>query len=129
MVYLADWLSAQKNGKQITNINWFFDHYGPYVHDVYAEAKKDRMLEIVQEFNAFGTPKETIYLKEGVNKLKLDKIPKEDREILDEVIESTKHLNWSEFIDYVYSTYPIKREKRYNYLDLVRLAEESEEYV
>ena len=124
MVYLADWFSAQRYRRQITKINWFFDHYGPYVNDVYDESEKDRKLDIVQEYNAFGTPKETIYLKEGVSNLKLDKISKEDRAILDEGIEKTKHLNWSEFIDYVYNTYPIRSEERYNYLDLVKLADE-----
>lgn len=124
MVYLADWFSAKKNGEQITRINWYFDHYGPYVSDVYEEAKRDKMLEVKNEFTAFGTPKETIYLKASHTDLNLEKIPERDREILDRVIEETQHLNWSEFIDYIYNTYPIRTEERYSILDLVSLAEE-----
>lgn len=129
MVYLSDWISAKKNSKQITTINWFFDHYGPYVTDVYDEARKDKKLEIVRDFNAFGTPKETIYLKEGINELNLNKISFSDKEILDEVINSTKYLNWSEFIDYVYNTYPIQRKVKYNALNLVDLARETRDKV
>ena len=34
LVYLVDWKSSQKYRKQVTSINWKFDHYGPYVSDV-----------------------------------------------------------------------------------------------
>ncbi|MFC0274215.1 Panacea domain-containing protein [Metabacillus herbersteinensis] len=44
MVYLADWYSALKNGKQLTNIEWYFDHYGPYVVDVYNAVKEDQSI-------------------------------------------------------------------------------------
>jgi hypothetical protein len=34
MVYLADWRSAITRGKQITDIVWEFNYYGPYVDDI-----------------------------------------------------------------------------------------------
>ena len=37
MIYLIDWRSAFDNGKQITNIKWYFDNYGSFVHDVEEE--------------------------------------------------------------------------------------------
>lgn len=123
MVYLADWFSSKNNGWQITKIKWYFDHYGPYVNDVYIDAIADKKLVVKDELTAFGTPKETIYLKnEQTNSLNLDKLTESERQILEKVIQETKHLNWSEFIDYVYSTYPIRTQERYSYLNLVDLA-------
>ncbi|GKV69865.1 hypothetical protein NCCP2716_23630 [Sporosarcina sp. NCCP-2716] len=127
MVYLADWYSAKKYGKQLTKINWYFDHYGPFVSDVYEEALKDKELIVKKELTAFGSPKETIYLKtNSVDDLKLNRISEKEVKILNEVIEDTKMFNWSEFIDYVYNTEPIKNYKRYNYLDLERIASKLE---
>ncbi|WP_419892805.1 Panacea domain-containing protein [Oceanobacillus kimchii] len=126
MVYLADWESAKKYGRQITKINWYFDHYGPYVPDVYEVALKDRKLAINRGFSAFGSPKETIEFDEGYVDFSIEKVKLnlEQAEILDKVIEDTKYLNWSDFISYVYSTEPIKFQDRYKNLDLVVLAKE-----
>ena len=33
MIYLMDWKSSIDYGRQITNAQWHFDHYGPYVDD------------------------------------------------------------------------------------------------
>ena len=38
MVYLADWHRVLKSDKQITNIDWYFDNYGPFVHDIERKA-------------------------------------------------------------------------------------------
>jgi hypothetical protein len=126
MVYLADWFSAQKYNTQLTGIHWYFDHYGPYVSDVYDEAIRDRKLTIKHDVSAYGSPKEIIALKNPneTEDLRLEELDQKDKEILEEVIESTKYLYWSEFIDYVYSTYPIRTSKRYSNLNLVQLAQE-----
>lgn len=128
MVYLADWESAKKYGKQITKINWYFDHYGPYVPDVYQVALKDKKIDIKKGFSAFGSPKETIEFDEEYSNYPVDKVKlnQEQIEILDKIIEDTKFLNWSDFISYVYSTKPIESQKRYKTLDLVKLAKENE---
>jgi len=34
MIYLADWKSAIDKGNLITDINWLFNHYGPYVKEI-----------------------------------------------------------------------------------------------
>jgi uncharacterized phage-associated protein len=126
MIYLADWFSAQKNRAQLTDIEWYFDHYGPYVNDVYNAAKKDKKLIIKKDYSAYGSPKEIISVKDFMDEqeLNLDRINDRDIKILDKVIDNTKHLNWSEFIDYVYDTYPIMSQRRYNFLKLVDLAEQ-----
>ena len=124
MVYLADWYSSKENGRQITKIKWYFDHYGPYVSDVYEEANKDKYLNIKQTYTMFGSPKEVIefkYKNDLVPKLSLDK---DEIKILDKVINETKQLTWNAFIDKVYSTYPIQKQNRYTTLNLIRLAKE-----
>ena len=44
LVYLCDWCYAVSRGKQITNIHWFFDNYGPFVWDVIDIAKQENQL-------------------------------------------------------------------------------------
>lgn len=126
MVYLADWYSALKHGKQLTDIEWFFDHYGPYVSDVFDAVADDRHLIIKRDYNAFGNPKDIVALKKAYHVFDSPSIrmDNQNQEILEEVIEDTQQLNWNEFIDYVYSSYPIKSSIRYNHLDLARLARE-----
>ncbi|MER2009033.1 MAG: type II toxin-antitoxin system antitoxin SocA domain-containing protein, partial [Psychrobacillus sp.] len=51
MVYLADWYYSIKYRKQITEIEWYFDHYGPYVSDVFDEADKDPNLTILTTYS------------------------------------------------------------------------------
>ena len=48
----------------------------------------------------------------------------EEIKILDFVINATLPLNYSEFIDLVYSTYPIKVSSRMSELNLVALAQD-----
>lgn len=123
MVYLADWSSSLRNGCQLTNINWYFDHYGPYIVDVYNEVSKDPRLTIVNEMNRYGSPKQTIKLKDTpFDFIYRYKLSDETIDILDDVINSTKKMYWSEFIDYVYNTYPIKNSNKYSFLNLEELA-------
>ncbi len=121
LVYLTDWISSKKYNKQVTGINWYFDHYGPYVSDVYFMAEKDSKIEIKSGLNAFGNPKETLVCKIDVEKY-TPKLNSKEQRILDEVLEKTDDLNWREFIDLVYDTKPIKISKKYSNLDLVSIA-------
>src|SRR5690625_1732603 len=128
MVYLADWCSAQKRGNQLTNIRWYFDHYGPYVSDVFKEVAEDKKLEIKDGYTAFGTPKQTVCLRiDNPSKLKLNLKRDSEKKVLDRMIIENKHLKWTEFINYVYNTYPIKSQKRYNFLDMDKLAIEEKQ--
>lgn len=123
MVYLADWYNCLKNCRQLTDIEWYFDHYGPYVADVYEEVVKDHRLVVVNGVNQYGSPKQTIKLRHNhLDIIFRNRLAPETIEILDEVIEDTKAFYWSEFIDYVYNTYPIKHSKRYSKLNLQKLA-------
>lgn len=118
LVYLIDLENVKKYGVQITNIEWFFDHYGPYVSDVLDEADEDKSISIVRDISNFGTVKYIVKPKRGKDELIYEDLSENDKNIIDKVIDATKNYYWNEFIDYVYSTEPIKNGKKYTKLDL-----------
>lgn len=121
LVYLADWFSALVDEVQLTPINWVFNHYGPYVNDVYNAATESANFNITNGMNTYGGNKVVIgYNGEAVD----DRLSVRDKQILDAVIEKTERLYFNDFINYVYSTYPIAANDRYSTLDLIELARE-----
>ncbi len=124
MVYLADWKSAIDHGRQLTDIRWQFNYYGPYVDDVIRIAKSDQRLLVTQTTNSYGEPKEVIAVQDGVSEPPLQT---EDKAILDFVIDGTAPKSWSDFISLVYSTYPIITQLKFSELNLITLAQEYKE--
>jgi len=118
LVYLVDWEFMEKYGKQLTNIDWYFDHYGPYVSDVLDDADDDKVLSINKTTSNYGTVKYIVKPKRDKEDLVYRDLYNSDTEILDKVISETEDLSWNEFIDYVYSTKPIQNSNRYSKLDL-----------
>ena len=112
MIYLADWENFKTSQEQISDIEWYFDNFGPYVTDVIDTAYNDPDIRVVSTRTIYGTDKTLIEFIGEAPTLD-DSIKK----ILDQVIESTKNLSWTNFIEYVYATPPIKESTRYNYLD------------
>ena len=119
MVYLADWKSAQRLNRQLTNIKWFFNYYGPYVEDVFREAISDPYLDIKTETTIFGDSKTIVIPKQKIDVFNLTP---EEQNILNEVINETKNLYWDQFINLVYSTTPIRMQDKFSSLDLVKYA-------
>lgn len=123
MIYLIDWRSAFDYGEQITSINWYFDNYGPFVHDI-EEAINDNPEKIkkIETKTIYGTKKNMFILKD--ENIKLDNLSKNTTSTIDIIIERTKKLYWKDFINFVYSTYPIVTSERYTFLNLVQKAKE-----
>lgn len=122
LVYLADWLSVKTSGSQITNINWYFDNFGPYVPDVYNEASSNGdVFEIQNTVNAYGKEKVLIGLSDNFDTKNIE-IDEYTTRILNQVIDDTKGMYWDRFISYVYSTSPISKSDRYQYLNLAHFA-------
>ncbi|VXA77308.1 MULTISPECIES: Panacea domain-containing protein [Aeromonas] len=121
LVYLADWFSALIDDRQLTDIDWLFNHYGPYVDDVVEVASRSPYFSIVSEQTMYGSDK---YLISFNGHFDESSLPYRERQILDFVINKTKNLYFDDFIDYVYSTYPVESRNRYSRLDLVSLARE-----
>ena len=119
LVYLADWFSALISDRQITGIDWVFNHYGPYVDDISNIASFDDNFSITPEKTLYGGDKYVIsYSGDNVD----NQLTCRERNLLDAIIEKTKNMYFNDFISYVYSTYPISSNERYSYLDLVSLA-------
>ncbi|CAI6141002.1 TPA: SocA family protein [Acinetobacter baumannii] len=121
LVYLADWFSALADDEQLTNINWLFNHYGPYVDDVKNAVLYSHNFSLHNDQNIFGSNKNVIMFHGDDEEIRLSD---RDKRILDLVIDKTKGKYYNEFIDYVYSTYPVQSQNRYSNLDLIRLARE-----
>ena len=119
LVYLVDWEYTKKYGHQLTSIEWFFDHYGPYVSDVLDEADKDRRISIKKTKSNFGTVKYMVMPKFTKNDI-VYSLTADEIEVIDDVIEKTKLLSWNQFIRYVYDTSPIKNSEKYEKLDLLK---------
>lgn len=119
LIYLIDWKYTIENGKQFTNINWYFNHYGPYVNDIIDLMRDQPNVFQVKSYNN---------QYEGITDkfLLLDKSPvsltSEVKNITDLFIDYTYKLTWSNFISLVYSSYPIKTSLKYTNLDLVKMS-------
>lgn len=125
MLYLADWKSAIEESKQLTDAEWHFNHYGPYVDDFIKIAKDDSDIKVYSTQTMFEGHKQQVELRSDFNRdIELEK---NEKKILDFVIESTKSKNYEDFIKLVYSTYPVVSSSKYNDLDLVKMAQEYRE--
>lgn len=120
LVYLIDWEYTKKYGKQMTEISWYFDHYGPYVSDVLDEADEDKTVSIQSTFSNFGTIKYIVRPKYDKELIHYECLDVNEIEVINEVFENTKMLSWNQFINYVYDTPPIKESGKYSYLDLTK---------
>jgi len=119
LVYLADWESVKRNGKQITPIRWYFHNFGPYVDNVILEVQSDNRFELITSLNFYGDQKTVISLKDDA---RLSGLTDEEIEILENVIDETSPMYWDGFIKHVYSTEPIVSRDRYEFLDLESFA-------
>lgn len=120
LIYLIDWKNSIDYGKQVTDIKWYFNHYGPYVEDVINLMKNDtETFEVISYENPYsGGITDKFKLKKNVR-------PNLDSSTLksaDFIIKNTFRMNWSQFISLVYSSYPVKKGEKYTFLNLEKLS-------
>ncbi|DAA81355.1 MAG TPA: hypothetical protein DCS44_00715 [Cyanobacteria bacterium UBA10660] len=122
IIYLADWRNVLRRGHQVSNINWIFNHYGPFVFDIINEVyAHENTFEVKYVPNDFGKPKQIISLRKSLN----DITPSiKDKDSIDFIIEKTKDMGFNKFIQYVYSTYPVLSSQHGESLNLIKKAEE-----
>ncbi|MCE9508310.1 MAG: SocA family protein [Alphaproteobacteria bacterium] len=121
ILYLADWKAAIEQERSITGIQWKFNYYGPYVDDVINAVKANDGLEVCLSNNMYGAPKEVVRVK--TEPTTFDLSPGEIR-IIDDIIRVTANLNFKDFIELVYSTYPVMSQPKGAQLNLTSLAQE-----
>jgi len=120
ILYLVDWKNSIENGEQLTNSIWYYNHYGPYVEDFMKIAEEDSDIEIKNESNVFGGKKRLLKMKNSC-KVKIT-LKQEEKQLVDFVINATKEKSYADFINLVYSTYPVLISDKYTQIDLVTLA-------
>jgi len=120
LVYLADWYHSIHHSEQLSSIEWYFDNYGPFVWDIFKTAENDESFKIEVTNNMFGKEKKLISLSKPIT----NTLSEKEKNSINKVIEGTKSLNWSDFINLVYSTYPILTSEKYTYLNLIEKARE-----
>jgi hypothetical protein len=119
MVYLADWRSSIYRNRQITDIVWKFNHYGPYVEEPIQLISDHPEFTIQDTTNVFGSRKSVISYHGA---LSWPSLTQEEVQDLDHVVATTQKMPWGGFLNLVYATYPITTQPRYSPLDLVELA-------
>lgn len=121
LIYLIDWKYTIEHGHQYTSINWYYNHYGPYVNDVIDLMRTQAEVFQVNSYNNQyqGITDKFILLDKSPVSLDGDV-----KAITDLFIDYTYKLTWSNFISLVYSTYPIKSSLKYTTLNLAKMAEE-----
>jgi len=121
LVYLADWKMSQRHGRSISNIEWLFNHYGPYVDDVVNLARDSTDFNVVVTRNAYGSIKEQVQFLGDINSC--NSIDNDELQVIEEVVRETDLLYFNDFINHVYSTYPVRESNRYSFLDLPKMAQ------
>lgn len=122
IIYLADWYSSINNGEQISNIQWVYDNYGPFVWNIKEEVENNpNIFKMKKTTNMFGGEKLLLSLVDTDYSPNLDATAVK---ALKHIMKITKDLNWSDFIKVVYATYPISSSERYTRLNLVNKAKE-----
>jgi Protein of unknown function (DUF4065) len=127
LVYLCDWKYSLEYGQQMTNIDWVFDNYGPFVWDVMKVIENNtEIFQTRETTNSSGSNKTIVSLNTQTGS-ELANLTGEERKVLQFVINSTKDMGWSSFIKLVYSTYPVVASMRHEKLNLVDFAREYKE--
>lgn len=119
LIYLIDWKYTIEQGQQYTNIQWYYNHYGPYVSDVIDLMKsRSEIFEVKSYNNAYEgiTDKFTLLDRSTIT------LESEIKNITDLFIGHTFRLTWSDFINLVYSSFPIKTSLKYTTLNLPSMA-------
>lgn len=129
IVYLVDWKNTLVYGTQMTDIQWKFNHYGPYVDRIELELRQDKRFDILNTTNLYGHKKEVVVLSSSINNASFIEPNENEKAIIDFIIEKTRRLNFSEFINLVYSTYPIISQEKGSDLDLAKLAVEYKQII
>lgn len=119
IIYLIDWKSAVEYQQQITSIEWYTNDFGPYIQNLEDILKNDSRFELDNVLDLYGKKKNIISLLNDKNFLEPNK---NEKLISDFVLQKVEKFYWNEFLNLVYSTYPIISQEKNSKLELVKLA-------
>jgi hypothetical protein len=120
ILYLADWRSCITRGQQATPIQWKLNDSGPFCTELQALLRFDRAFEVVTTRSILKGKSERVVL---VSDFGWKSLSREDREVLDFVLKTSREKYLSEFQRLIDSTYPVYKGARSgDSLDLAALA-------
>ena len=100
-----------------SKIELLFEQRSNLLQALFEVANNSFYFDIENTKNYYGDNKSIIVYNGPIVQLN-----KNTESIVQLVIDKTKNMYFNDFIDYVYSTFPIKNNNRYAILDLPRLA-------
>ena len=122
MIYLVDWRYASKHGRQATDVQWYFDRFGPYVNLVSRFTTRFDLGERNPDNKSPQRLKRLLFLKDEASKDIENTLPLRVQEICDGVIKDVRTLDFLSFIRYVYNTPPVQYSARYTTINIVKIA-------
>ena len=125
LVYLLDWKYSLEQWKQYTNIKWYFDYYWPFVKDI------EKIIEENPDWFKTNIISDIYWNKKyfSINWNHELNLSDNLKNYINSIIYRTSKLSYSWFIKFVYSTYPIYKSKKFEYLELEKLAKEYNQYL
>lgn len=120
LVYLADWKHAiQNDGRQITELKWYFDSYGPYASQVFDIVHRSPIFRTRQLSKEWEDSQFVVALFDHSYDPTLK--PSE-RDAIRHVTSVAAARSWGELIKLVSSTYPILAGPRYEFINMPAMA-------
>lgn len=109
--YIVDLVSIKKIGKQISNFEYKRYKYGPFDNKIYAYLKDLIEENVIKEDVAFAQTGDEfiIYVFNEEEDFSFDKLSTEEKQIIDEVLESLKGYGAKALVELAYKTKPMKK--------------------
>jgi len=116
LVFLIDWKFAIENERQFTETKWTYEQFGPFSKDILIliKNKKDIFkIDIIKKSDGMTTERLTLKSNSVIEIKNF-----EAKSAADFILENTYSMTWSEFIQLVFSSYPIISNSKNTQLDL-----------
>jgi len=120
LVFLCDWKHSLDHGEQITDLEWSVSGFGSF-GDVVNEVKKHPDLFDLRSYGHMYRPDEVVRLVDEDYQPELED---SEMDVAREIADLERKLNWAEFSQILYSTYPLLRSHSSKRSNLVELAKE-----
>ncbi len=111
--YLVDLVAVKKGKNKISDFKYTRYHYGPFDKNIYKYLEvleKDNIIKEGAKISNTGDEFVTYNIKKK-NNIAFDKIPDDEKEIIDEVLETLEGYGTKALTELTYRTKPMKKIK------------------
>lgn len=108
LVYLVDWEHLTLYGRQVTDIEWVRDYYGPYAHSIAGDLhqlQSREQIAVIETVNGYGG---TMYLHKPTPKTRVPELPYQLEVVCDSILGSYGKLSLDKLKNAAYSTPPME---------------------